>query len=218
MTAPLCRLYLITPPRLGDPAAFAGVLKEALEGGDVGAVQLRLKDAPDEAIVEAVESLRPVTAKRDVALILNDRPDLAAKLGCDGVHIGQSDGPYETARRAVGPGRIVGVTCHDSRDLAMTAAEAGADYVAFGAFFPTTTKETFHRPELEILEIWQETMLTPCVAIGGITVENCRPLVIAGADFVAVSAGVWGYPSGPAAAVAAFNAAIQDGLRLRPQA
>lgn len=217
MSAPPCRLYLITPAVLGDPQAFAGVLDGALGGGDVGAVQLRLKDAPDEAIAAAVRALLSVTRKRDVALILNDRPDLAARLDCDGVHIGQSDGPYDAARRAVGPGRIVGVTCHDSRDLAMEAAEAGADYVAFGAFFPTTTKATVHRPDLEILEIWQETMLTPCVAIGGITVENCGPLVAAGADFLAVSAGVWTHPQGPAAAVAAFNTAIAEGLRSRPQ-
>jgi thiamine-phosphate pyrophosphorylase len=217
MSPPLCRLYLITPPVLGDPEVFAGVLADTLEGGDVGAVQLRLKEVPDDAVAAAVRALRPVTKKRDVGLILNDRPDLAARLGCDGVHIGQSDGPYEAARRAVGPDRIVGVTCHDSRDLAMNAAEAGADYVAFGAFFPTTTKATVHRPDLEVLEIWQETMLTPCVAIGGITVENCRPLVTAGADFLAVSSGVWAFADGPAAAVAAFNAAIAEGLRLRPQ-
>ena len=217
MSPPLCRLYLITPADLGDPGAFAGVLASALAAGDVGAVQLRLKDAPDDAIATAVQALLPVTHERDVALILNDRPDLAARLGCDGVHIGQSDGPYEAARRAVGPNRVVGVTCHDSRDLAMTAAEAGADYVAFGAFFPTTTKATVHRPDPQILEIWQETMLTPCVAIGGITVRNCRPLVAAGADFLAVSAGVWGHPEGPAAAVAAFNSEIAEGLRLRPQ-
>jgi thiamine-phosphate pyrophosphorylase len=217
MPPPLCRLYLISPPDLGEPEVFAGVLAAALDGGDVGAVQLRLKDVTDEAIAAAVKVLLPVTSRRDIALILNDRPDLAARLGCDGVHIGQTDGPYEAARRAVGAGRIVGVTCHDSRDLAMTAAEAGADYVAFGAFFPTATKATIHRAEPEILEIWQETMLTPCVAIGGITVENCRPLVAAGADFLAVSAGVWGFPQGPAAAVAAFNAAIAEGLSLRPQ-
>jgi thiamine-phosphate pyrophosphorylase len=210
MPPPLCRLYLITPPAIDDLKAFAAVLEDALSAGDVGAVQLRLKDASDETIAAAVEALAPVTTRRDVALILNDRPDLAARLGCDGVHIGQSDGPYEVARRAVGAGRIVGVTCHDSRDLAMAAAEAG--YVAFGAFFPTTTKATAHRPEPEILEIWQESMLTPCVAIGGITVENCRPLVAAGADFLAVSSGVWDFPDGAAAAVAAFNAAIAEGL------
>ena len=180
-------------------------------------MQLRLKQVPDEAIAAAARALLPITAKRDIALILNDRPDLAASLGCDGVHIGQSDGSFDAARRAVGPGRIVGVTCHDSRDLAMAAAEAGADYVAFGAFFPTDTKATVHRPDLEILEIWQETMLTPCVAIGGITVETCQPLVAAGADFLAVSAGVWGYAEGPAAAVAAFNARIAAGLGQRPQ-
>jgi thiamine-phosphate pyrophosphorylase len=208
---------LITPPVLDDPEMFAARLADTLDAGDVGALQLRLKQAPDDAVAAAVKALLPVTTKRDVALILNDRPDLAARLGCDGVHIGQSDGPYDAARRAVGSGRIVGVTCHDSRDLAMTAAEAGADYVAFGAFFPTTTKATAHRPDLEILEIWQETMLTPCVAIGGITVENCRPLVTSGADFLAVSSGVWDFADGAPAAVAAFNAAIAQGLSRRAQ-
>jgi thiamine-phosphate pyrophosphorylase len=217
MSPPLCRLYLITPPVLDDPGMFAGMLADTLDAGDVGAVQLRLKEASDDAVAAAVKVLLPVTTRHDVALILNDRPDLAARWGCDGVHIGQSDAPYDAARRAVGPGRIVGVTCHASRDLAMTAAEAGADYVAFGAFFPTTTKATVHRPDLEILEIWQETMLTPCVAIGGITVENCRALVTAGADFLAVSSGVWDFAEGAPAAVAAFNAAIAEGLSLRTQ-
>ena len=216
MSVPLCRLYLITPPAIDDPAAFAKRLEAALDGGDVGAVQLRLKDVSDAAIAEAVAALAPITRRRDVALILNDRPDLAARLGCDGVHIGQSDGPFDVARRAMGPKGIVGVTCHDSRDLAMDAAEAGADYVAFGAFFPTDTKVTVHTPDPEILEIWQETMLTPCVAIGGITPANCRPLATAGADFLAVSAGVWRHPVGPAAAVAAFNAEIALGLAARP--
>ena len=141
----------------------------------------------------------------------------AADNGIDGVHVGQDDASCADARRIVGPNRIVGVTCHDSRHLAMEAAEAGADYVAFGAFFPTTTKDAATRAEPEILSIWQETMETPCVAIGGITVGNCRPLVTAGADFIAVSAGVWAYPAGPAAAVTAFNAEIAAGLLERNQ-
>jgi len=210
-----CRLYLITPPALPDPAAFAARLEEALAAGDVGAVQLRLKDVPDDVIAAAVRALKPVCAKHGVALILNDRPDLAAALDCDGVHIGQDDGSYRDARRIVGPDRIVGVTCHDSRHLAMEAAEAGADYVAFGAFFPTTTKDPKTRAEREILTIWQENMLTPCVAIGGITADNAAGLVAAGADFIAVSAGVWAHPQGPAAAVRALDAAIAEGLAAR---
>ena len=206
-----CRLYLITPPKIEDLAAFANLTEATLAAGDVAALQIRLKDAPEETLAAAVTALKPVTASRGVSLILNDRPDLAARLECDGVHIGQLDGTVAAARALVGPDRVVGVTCHASRDLAMTAAEAGADYVAFGAFFPTATKVTEHRPELEILEIWQESMLTPCVAIGGITVETCRPLGAAGADFIAVSAGVWSHPAGPAAAVAAFNSAIARG-------
>ncbi len=214
--APDCRLYLITPPAIDDLAAFGRALGEALEAGDVGALQLRLKDVPDEILGAAAHMLKPMCAARSIPLIVNDRPDLAVRFGCDGVHVGQEDATCAEARRVVGADLIVGVTCHDSRHLAMEAAEAGADYVAFGAFFPTRTKDAKTRADLELLQIWQETMLTPCVAIGGITVENCRPLVTAGADFLAVSAGVWSHPAGPAAAVAAFNAEIAAGLTARP--
>ncbi|WP_337187366.1 thiamine phosphate synthase [Phenylobacterium sp.] len=216
MAAPLCRLYLITPPRLDDLAGFARTLAGALEAGDVAALQIRLKDVPDDVVAAAVAALTPVCHARDVAVILNDRPDLAARLGCDGVHVGQSDARYADARRAVGPDRMVGVTCHDSRHLAMEAAEAGADYVAFGAFFPTTTKDAPTRADPEILAIWQETMQTPSVAIGGITPQNARGLAAAGADFLAVSAGVWAHPQGPAAAVAALEAEIAAGVAERP--
>lgn len=201
-----CRLYLITPSSLPDPAAFALTLETALAAGDVGAVQLRLKDVPDDAIAAAVRALKPVCGRHGVALILNDRPDLAAALDCDGVHIGQDDGSYRDARRLVGPDRIVGVTCHDSRHLAMEAAEAGADYVAFGAFFPTRTKEPKTQADPEILRAWSESTVVPCVAIGGITVQNAPILIEAGADFLAVAAGVWEHPDGPEAAVKAFNA------------
>jgi len=210
-----CRLYLITPPRLDDLAAFAHVLAGALDAGDVAALQIRLKDAPDEVIAAAVEVLGVIARSRDVAVILNDRPDLAAKFDCDGVHVGQDDMSCAEARRIVGKDRMVGVTCHDSRHLAMEAAEAGADYVAFGAFFPTATKDAPTRADPEILSIWQETMSIPCVAIGGITADNAAGLVSAGADFIAVSAGVWAHPAGPAAAVKALNAAIAEGLAAR---
>jgi len=207
-----CRLYLITPPRLDDLAAFGRDLAHALDAGDVAALQIRLKDVDDAIVAVAVDVLTPIAHARNVAVILNDRPDLAAKLGCDGVHVGQDDAPYAEARRLMGQDRMVGVTCHDSRHLAMEAAEAGADYVAFGAFFPTTTKAPKTRAELEILTIWQESMQTPCVAIGGITAANAHLVAAAGADFVAVSAGVWAHPDGPAAAVKALNAAIAAGL------
>ena len=215
MAPPLCRLYLITPPRLDDLAAFGRTLAHALDAGDVAALQIRLKDVPDEIVAAAVDVLMPIAQARGVAVILNDRPDLAARLGCDGVHVGQSDASYAEARRAVGKDRMVGVTCHDSRHLAMEAAEAGADYVAFGAFFPTTTKDAPTRAEPEILTIWQESMEVPCVAIGGITAENARGLAAAGADFLAVSAGVWAHAAGPEAAVKALNAEIAVGVAER---
>jgi thiamine-phosphate pyrophosphorylase len=204
---PTCRLYLITPPRL-DAAAFSSLLAEALDAGDVAAVQLRLKNASDDDIRRACDALRPVAQSREVAFILNDRPDLAAAGGCDGVHVGQQDTPYAEARRIVGADAIVGVTCHNSRHLAIEAAEVGADYVAFGAFFATSTKDSGFRAEPEIIAWWSELMRVPCVAIGGITADNCAPLVQAGADFLAVCSGVWQHPEGPAAAVAQFHRAL----------
>ncbi len=181
----------------------------ALDAGDVGAVQIRLKDVDDDTVRRATDRLRPVVHARDVALIMNDRPDLAIETGCDGVHVGQSDAGYADARRLVGHDRTVGVTCHNSLHLAMEAGEAGADYVAFGAFFPTTTKAVQHRAELETLQAWAQGTVVPSVAIGGITAANCAPLVKAGADFLAVVSFVWAHPEGPAAGVRTMNAAIQ---------
>jgi len=215
MALPLCRLYLITPPRLDDLAGFGRTLAHALDAGDVAALQIRLKDVPDDVVSAAVDALTPIAQARDVAVILNDRPDLAAKLGCDGVHVGQEDASLADARRIVGADRMVGVTCHDSLHLAMEAAEGGADYVAFGAFFPTATKEAIGHPEPDLLTGWQQDMLTPCVAIGGITVETAASLAQAGADFLAVSAGIWSHGEGAAAAVTAFNAEIARGLAAR---
>lgn len=219
-----CRLYLLTPPEIADLDRFARDLEAALAAGDVAALQLRLKavengeerPASDAAVLEAGRALRDILHPRGVALIINDRPDLAAAIGADGVHIGQTDASYADARRALGPDATIGVTCHDDGDLAIAAAHAGADYVAFGAFFPTTTKAAKTRADLDLLRWWSTVATTPCVAIGGVTADNCATLAAAGADFVAVAAGVWAYTGGPAAAVAAFDAALasaDDGPR-----
>jgi thiamine-phosphate pyrophosphorylase len=182
-----------------------GPLKEALKGGDVASFQLRLKDVSDDEIRRTVDTLRPLVQAAGTAFILNDRPDLAAELGCDGAHVGQEDASYAEARRLL-PDGIVGVTCHDSRHLAMEAGEAGADYVAFGAFFPTQTKSPKTTASPDLLRWWSEVMVVPCVAIGGITIQNAPLLVEAGADFLAVSAGVWEHAQGPQDAVRQFNA------------
>ena len=203
------RLYLITPPAL-EPAAFAPKLEAALDAGDVACLQLRLKDVDDDAIRRAADALRPIAQSRDVAFIMNDRPDLALQSGSDGVHVGQEDVSYADARKLLGPDKIVGVTCYNSRHLAIEAAEAGADYVAFGGFFRSTTKDTrrIAGNDPEILTWWSEIMTVPSCAIGGITPENCGVLVEAGADFLAVIAAVWDDPQGPGAAVKACTAAI----------
>jgi len=202
-----CRLYLITPPIL--PENFETILAAALDAGDVAAVQLRLKDVPDAVLRRTIDRLRPVVQSRDVAFLLNDRPDLAVKHGCDGAHVGQDDMPAKAARKILGE-LTLGVTCHGSRHLAMQAGEDGADYVAFGAFFPTTTKTPPAMADLEVLRWWGQVMELPCVAIGGITATNCAPLVQAGADFLAVVGAVWNHPNGAASGVRAMVKAIDE--------
>ena len=201
---PPCRLYLISPPKiiLDD---FAPRLEAALGAGDVAAFQLRLKPADDEEIYNAAEALLPICNKFHVLLILNDRTDLARDVGADGVHLGQSDGSVPEARAKLGLDAMIGVTCHNSRHLAFLAGDAGADYVAFGAFFPTKTKATEFTAEPELLSWWSDISEIPAVAIGGIIPENCLALITAGAHFLAVSSGVWDHPGGPGEAVKAFN-------------
>jgi thiamine-phosphate pyrophosphorylase len=203
-----CKLYLITPPTL-ELRVFYDQLSAALDAGldaeTVGCVQLRLKDVSDDVILGAAEMLMPVAHERNVPFLINDRPDLAAAAGADGVHIGQHDASYEEARDTVGNNAIVGVTCHDSRHLAMIAGEKDADYVAFGAMFPSSTKEASTHATPELIQWWRNLTTVQCVAIGGITPENCPTVVAAGADFLAVSAGVWEHSQGPAGAVRAFG-------------
>jgi thiamine-phosphate pyrophosphorylase len=204
-----CRLYLITPPQI-QLSTFKDDLAAALDSGDVACVQLRLKNASRDETLQAADVLAPVAQERGVAFIMNDDPKIAIESGCDGVHIGQDDTSYEDARNLLGYEAIIGVTCHDMRYLATEAADKGANYVAFGAFFPTFTKNTGSKPEIEVIKIWSTTTIVPCVAIGGITEQNCPPLIQAGADFLAVISAVWGNQTGPATAVRAFNQIIHD--------
>ena len=211
-----CRLYLVSPPSL-EPVAFAKQLEEAFAGGDVACFQLRLKEASDAEIVQAVKALQPIVRAAGAAFILNDRVDLAKSLNVDGVHLGQDDMGLREARSVLGEEKIIGITCHDSKHFAMEAGEAGADYVAFGAFYPTTSKSPeklarYGTPTTELLEFWSTYTTVPCVAIGGITPENCAPLVKAGADFVAAITSVWNHPHGAGQAVKVFNASIQEAL------
>lgn len=199
-----CRLYLISPERF-ELGRFAKTLETALGAGDVASFQLRMKDQPDEVIIEAAEVLIPICNKYGVAFILNDRADIAKKVGADGVHLGQSDGNVKEARELLGFDVVIGVTCHNSKHLAFEAGEAGADYVAFGAFYPTKTKPTPYKAEPDLIKGWVEIVEIPCVAIGGITPENAKPIINAGVHFIAASSAVWDHPDGPPAAVKAFN-------------
>ena len=204
---PPCQLYLISPQEVdGD---FPRRLEAALSGGPVAAFQFRVKGVDQHAAAKLAEPLQRICESHEVAFIVNDDPALAKRLGADGVHLGQSDGDPREARALLGPSAQIGVTCHDSRHLAMQAGEAGADYVAFGAFFPTSTKEVLHHPDPSILSWWSRLFEIPCVAIGGINAQNGRALVEAGADFLAVCSAVWGDERGPGEAVAEFSALLE---------
>ncbi len=202
-----CKLYLISPQEVG--ASFPDRLRAALGSGLVAAFQLRVKDSEENELARLAEPLQRICADAEVAFIVNDSIALAKRLGADGVHLGQSDGDIREARALLGPTAQIGKTCHDSRHLAMEAGEAGADYVAFGAFYPTTTKPSNYRPDPSILTWWSTLFEIPCVAIGGITAENARPLVEAGADFLAICQAVWGNDD-TAAAVQAFERVLKS--------
>lgn len=202
------RLYLITPPRIEDVRGFRDELMSALDAGDVACLQLRLKSRElidEDATRRVADAILEEVQSRDIAVIVNDSVALALELGADGVHLGLADGTVSAARAALGPDAIIGATCKSSRHMAMEAGELGADYVAFGSFYPTTTKDDATPAGVEVLQFWQEAMTLPCVAIGGITPANAEPIVRAGADFVAVSGGVWSHLEGAVGAVAAFN-------------
>lgn len=207
-----CQIYLITPPAIADKAAFLRDLTAVYEAVPVAALQIRLKNTPLPELLPLSEAIRDLSFSKCVAVLMNDDVALAQKLGLDGVHLGQSDMKLKDARKILGSKAMIGITCHNSRHLAMEAAENGADYVAFGAFFPTETKAVEHFAEPEILSIWQETMETPCVAIGGINAENAKTLADAGADFIAVSNAVWGHPLGPVAGAKGLWGALTNHL------
>lgn len=202
-----CRLYLISPQDVGGQ--FPDRLRAALEPGLAAAFQLRVKDVDEHSLARLAEPLQRICADKDVAFIVNDSMGLAKRLGADGVHLGQKDGDVDMARALLGPAAQIGKTCHDSRHLAMEAGEAGADYVAFGAFYPTTTKPSDYRPDPSILNWWSTIFEIPCVAIGGITAQNAAPLVTAGADFIAVCQAIWASED-PETAVGAFADVLRE--------
>ncbi|MFO1242137.1 MAG: thiamine phosphate synthase [Rickettsiales bacterium] len=225
----MTQLYLISPPQIENLPAFAKTLTEILEAakGTVGSFQLRLKSdqkepasgkltlppASRDSVLKAAELLIPICHQFEIPFILNDQPQIAKECGADGVHIGQEDGDMKATRIIVGEDAVIGVSCHDSRHLAMEAGEAGADYVAFGAFFPTTSKteaaqKVWGVPTPDIIKDWVETTVVPCVAIGGITPQNCRPLVEAGADFLAVITCIWNHKESPTKAVSEFSSIL----------
>ncbi len=207
MSIPACQLYLISPLEVGGD--FPDRLNAALAAAPVAAFQFRVKGLDQHQAATLAAPLQEICAAHDTAFVVNDSVALAKRLKADGVHLGQGDGDVREARLELGRDVQIGVTCHDSRHLAIEAGEAGADYVAFGAFFPTTTKQTEYHPTPDILQWWSAIMEIPCVAIGGITPANAAPLIAAGADFLAVSSAVWNDQRGPVAAIQDFHQVLE---------
>ena len=201
-----CQIYLLTPPKIDNLAVFCEILHKTLAAARIACLQLRLKEVGNSAIIQAGHAIRPICHTHGTHLIVNDSPSIAKDIGADGVHLGQEDMDYFSSRELLGGDAIIGITCHNSKELAFEAASSGADYVAFGAFFETPTKTPKTRAELEILTWWHEAIEIPSVAIGGITVSNAKHVIEAGADFIAVSSGVWDYPGGPEKAVMQLSA------------
>jgi thiamine-phosphate pyrophosphorylase len=209
------RLYLITPPQIADVPIFVDQFRAAIQGGDVASLQIRLKDGDKidaAATREVTRAVKRICQAEHIAIIINDSPQMARALEVDGVHLGMDDMDIAEARDFLGPDMVIGATCKDSRHQAMIAGEAGADYVAFGAFHPSPTKQNTSPADPEVLTWCQMFLTLPCVAIGGITLDNAAPLISAGADFLAVSSGVWNHNDGPAAAVAMFNRVIDEAM------
>ena len=216
-----CQIYLITPPQIPEMKAFCQDLEKALSAAPVACLQIRLKEMnggpmDNSAIIQAAKAIKPICHEHGTLVLMNDNPELAKEVGADGVHIGQNDMDYFLSRELLGGDAIIGITCHNSKELAFKAASAGADYVAFGAFFETQTKAAKYRAEMEILKWWQEAVEIPSVAIGGITVSNARQIIEAGADFIAVSSGVFSHPDGSAFAISRFSQLCQAHSPPRP--
>ncbi len=194
------QIYLLTPPHISDLDGFAVQLDAVCAAVEIASLQIRLKGVDTAQISEAFAVLAPIARRHGSIVILNDDPELAQELGADGVHVGQSDMSVKAARKLLGPDKVIGATAHNSRHLAMLAGEAGADYVAFGAFYPSATKKTEFTATPDLLSWWRDLFELPCVAIGGITPQNAGVLAEAGADFVALSAGIWNAEPDPVTA------------------
>jgi thiamine-phosphate pyrophosphorylase len=191
------RLYLVTPPAF-EPAAFASLLPRVLAAADVAALRLRLPGADEATLAQATAALLPVTRRADIALVLDGDAAQAMRFGCDGVHVPAAATP--AARACVGDALSVGAACGASYDAAMTAAEDGADYVAFGP----VAGETMVDPET--VSSWASAMVVPCVVGGGLTHANAARWVATGAEFIAVGRAVWEAADGPEASLRRFAA------------
>tara|TARA_Y100000590_G_scaffold456650_1_gene607663 strand:+ start:109 stop:723 length:615 start_codon:yes stop_codon:yes gene_type:complete len=183
-------IYLISP-KIIDNKHFYKNLNNILKTNKVKYFQLRLKKISDAKLIKISKKVRKIVKKNNVKFLINDKPSIAKMVGADGCHIGQKDMDLINARKILGRNKIIGVTCHNSKKLALRAKKYRANYVAFGSFFKSLTKKTAFRANLEILRWAQKKINMPCVAIGGINSSNYKKILLNGANFIACSNYVW---------------------------
>ena len=183
-------IYLISPQKIRG-VEFYNELNKVLKTNKVKYFQLRLKKISNSNLIKISKKIRKIVKKNNVKFIINDKPLVAKIVGADGCHIGRKDANLTEAKRILGKNKIIGVTCHNSKKLALKAKIYGASYIAFGAFFKSSTKKTAYKANLALLRWAKKKISMPIVAIGGINSSNYKNILINGANFIACSSYVW---------------------------
>ena len=183
-------IYLISPQKIRG-SQFYEELQQVLKTNKVKYFQLRLKKISDRNLLKISKKIKKIVRKNNVKFLINDKPSIAKRVGADGCHIGQKDINFTRSRKILGKSKIIGITCHNSKKLALNAKRQGANYVAFGSFFESSTKKTAFKANLEILRWTKKKISMPIVAIGGINSINYKKILTSGADFIACSSYIW---------------------------
>ncbi len=183
-------IYLISPPKISG-SKFYDTLNEILKTNKIKYFQLRLKNKSTHSIVKIAKKIKKITSKNKVKFLINDKPDIAKIVNADGCHIGQKDTNFINSRKILKNKKIIGVTCHNSKKLALDSKKIGANYIAFGAFFKSSTKKTMYTANLALLRWARKKINIPVIAIGGIDSSNYKKILSNGANYIACSSYVW---------------------------
>ena len=198
-------IYLISPQKIKGNK-FYNKLDQVLKTNKVKYFQLRLKKISNLNLIKISKKIKKITRKNNVKFLINDKPSVAKTVDANGCHIGQKDMNFTISRKILGKNKIIGVTCHNSKKLALKAKRYGANYIAFGSFFKSSTKKTAYKANLAILRWAEKKISMPVVAIGGINSSNYKKILASGANFIACSNYIWNNKKlDPVSAINKFN-------------